>query len=83
MSMRYKLFFTPMCPNCPKVKEFMKTIDMKGEQIDAATPEGLEQARKFDISSVPSVVFLEDDIVKTIAHNVEEIKRVVENRTLV
>ena len=71
-----------MCPNCPKVKEFMKTIDMKGEFIDAATSEGLEQARKFDIAAVPTVVFLEDDNVKSVAHSIEEIKRVVQNKTL-
>ena len=33
--MIYKLFFTPMCPNCPKVKDFMKEVDMEGEEIDA------------------------------------------------
>jgi hypothetical protein len=72
-----------MCPNCPSVKEFMKTVDIQGEEIDAATPEGLEQAQKFDIASVPTVVFLEGDEVKSIAHNVEEIKRVTENKSLV
>ena len=81
--MRYKLFFTPMCPNCPSVKEFMKTVEMDGEEIDATTPEGLEQAKKFEVSSVPTVVFLEDNEVKSVAHNVDEIKRVTENKTLV
>lgn len=81
--LRYKLFFTPMCPNCPKVKEFMKTVDMKGEIIDASTKQGLEQASKFDIMAVPTVVFLEDDNVKSVAHSVEEIKRVTQNKTLV
>jgi ribonucleoside-triphosphate reductase len=81
--LRYKLFFTPMCPNCPKVKEFMQGVGMKGEFIDASTDEGLAQAEKFEISSVPTVVFLDDDNVKSVAHSVEEIKRVIQNKTLV
>ncbi len=81
--MRYKLFFTPMCPNCPKVKEFMETVDMKGESLDATTPEGLEQAQKFEVSSVPTVIFLEDEEVKSVAHSIEDVKRVTENKTLV
>ena len=81
--MKYKLFFTPMCPNCPSVKSFMETVKVEGEFIDASTPEGLEEAQKFDIASVPTVVFLEGDKVKSIAHSIEEIKRVTENRTLI
>lgn len=81
--LRYKLFFTPMCPNCPKVKDFMKTVKLEGEFIDAATEKGLEEAQKFDVASVPTVVFLEDSKVKSIAHSVEEIKRVIQNKTLV
>lgn len=81
--MRYKLFYTPMCPNCPKVKDFMKTVSMKGEVIDASSSEGLEQAKQFSIMSVPMVVFLENDSEKSRAETVEEIKRVVENKTLV
>jgi ribonucleoside-triphosphate reductase len=71
-----------MCPNCPKVKEFMKTVDMKGELVDASTDEGLMQAEKFNVASVPTVVFLDDDKVRSVACSVEEIKRVVQNKTL-
>ena len=81
--MKYKLFFTPMCPNCPSVKEFMKTVDMEGEEIDAALPEGLEEAKKFNVISVPTVIFLEDDKIKSVAHSIDEIKRVIENRSLI
>jgi hypothetical protein len=56
---------------------------MKGEFIDASTDEGLLQAEKFEVSSVPTVIFLEDDNVRSVAHSVEEIKRVVQNKTLV
>lgn len=72
-----------MCPNCPTVKEFMKNVDMEGEEIDAALPEGLEEAKKFDVISVPTVVFLENDEVKSVAQSIDEIKRVIENKSLV
>lgn len=81
--MRYKLFFTPMCPNCPKVKEFMKGVKMEGEFVDAATKEGLEEARKLEVSAVPTVVFFENDKERSRAYSVEEIKKIVENKTLV
>ena len=81
--MRYKLFFTPMCPNCPIVKEFMKNVDMEGEEIDASQPEGLEQSQKFNITSVPTVLFFEGEEFKSEAHSVDEIKRVIENKSLV
>jgi glutaredoxin len=59
--MKYKLFTTPMCPKCPAMKDFMAAQDkVSGEVVDAHTPEGLEEARKFDIHSVPMVVFVDD-----------------------
>ncbi len=83
VKMKYKLFFTPMCPKCHSVREFMGTTGLEGEEIDAATPDGLEEAKKFDVSTVPTVVFLENDEVKNIAHDVEEVKRVIDNKSLV
>jgi glutaredoxin-related protein len=82
-NMKYKLFFTPMCPKCPAIKEFMKGLDIEGEFVDATTPEGLEQARKYEIISVPTILFFDDknEIVSK-AHDLEEVKRVVENKSL-
>ena len=81
--MRYKLFTTPMCPNCPVVKEFMKTVDMEGELLDASTSEGLQQAQKYNIAAVPTVLFFEGDELKSTCHSIDEIKRVTENKHLV
>ena len=83
MIKKYKIFFTPMCPKCPAIKEFMKITDIEGEFVDATTPEGLEQARKYEVSSVPTVIFFneKDETVST-AHDLEEVKRVVENKSL-
>jgi ribonucleoside-triphosphate reductase len=80
--MNYKLFFTPMCPNCPKVKEFMKGVEMPGELVDATTDNGFEQAQKFEVNSVPTVIFLDSEKVISVAHSIEEVKRIIENKRL-
>ena len=60
--MQYKLFTTPMCPKCPAMKEHMAgQSKISGEIINCHTPEGLAEARKLVISSVPTVVFFDDD----------------------
>ncbi len=83
MIKKYKLFFTPMCPKCPAIKEFMKGMDIKGEFVDAASSEGLEQARKYEVVSVPTILFFDDkDEIVSKAHDLEEVKRVVENKSL-
>ena len=72
----YQLFTTPTCPNCPAVKEFMKTISLTGTTVDAATPEGREQAMVLEIYAVPTVVFF-DDTGKEIGreHSVQGVKK--------
>ena len=72
-----------MCPNCPIVKEFMKTVDLDGELLDASTPEGLQQAQKYDVAAVPTVLFFEGDELRSTCQSIDEIKRVIENKTLV
>ena len=81
--MKYKLFSTPACPNCHAIREYFKTVDIDGEDVNAASVEGLEQARKFEVSSVPTILFLEDGEVKSKATSLEEVKRVLENKSLV
>jgi len=79
----YKLFTTPMCPKCTALKEDMKSIQIEGEVVDATTPEGLEQARKYQVATVPTVLFFNEkgEVIST-AYNLEEVKRVVENKSL-
>ena len=84
MIKKYKLFTTPMCPKCSALKESMKeSVKIEGEVVDATTPEGLEQARKYQVATVPTVLFIDDkgEVVST-AHDLEEVKRVVENKSL-
>lgn len=81
---KLKVFFTPMCPKCPAIKEYVATQKIEQELVNAATPEGLEQAREYGINGVPTVLFFDEkgELVSE-AHNLEEVKRVLENKTLV
>lgn len=83
--MIYKFFFTPMCPNCAKVAEFLKTAELAGEAVDCSVDSGLEVAKKCRVSAVPAVLFFENNESKkpmATAHNVDEIKNIVSNRHL-
>lgn len=75
--MKFKLFTTQRCPKCPEVKEFMQGLDIEGEFIDASTPEGLEEAKKFNIMNVPLVIFFDGDKEVERAGSIEEIKKVL------
>jgi hypothetical protein len=60
--MKYKLFTTQFCHKCPQMKELLSSqTKVSGEIINASTPDGLEQARRFNVTGVPLVVFLDDD----------------------
>ena len=77
------LFFTPACPNCAKIKTFMEDKDLENEWIDATTAEGLMKAKEFKVMGVPVVIFLDENGKEvTRATDIEEIKRVIENKQL-
>ena len=76
--MKYLLFFTPMCIRCPSVKKFMKESEIEGEEIDASSGKGVDLAKKYNIKSVPTIVFLEGNEEKHRANSIDEIKKVVE-----
>ena len=77
--MKYLLFTTPMCPNCPSMKEFMGGVKMQGEFVDASTDDGLKKASDFGVSSVPTVLFLDEkDEVVSKAHTVNDARAAID-----
>ena len=81
---KYMLFYTPVCPKCPKVKDYMGAQEgFEKEWVDASKPEGLVKARDNNVSSVPTVIFFEDGKEYARATSLDEVKRVIENKTLV
>ena len=61
ITMALLLFTTPSCPNCPAAKDLLALKGMDYELIDASKPEGLAAARKYGVSSVPTIVKTDDD----------------------
>ncbi len=79
----YKFFMTPMCPNCGEIAEFLDTIELKGEKIDATTDEGLEESRKYRVMGVPLMIFFDKDKKEVNrATSIDEIKKLLENKSL-
>lgn len=80
----YKLFFTPACPHCHEVKKFMITVNLNGDFVDATTIDGEELTKKYNVMSVPTIIFLnEKNEEVSRASTIEEIKKVIENKTLI
>jgi len=83
MIKKYMLFFTPACPRCPKIKEYMEDKDLEKEWVDAATPGGLEKARELKVMGVPTVIFFDENNNEVSrATDIEAVKQVVENKSL-
>jgi len=83
MIKKYMIFFTPTCPKCPKIKEYMEDKGLEKVWADAATPDGLEKAKEFGVMNVPTVIFF-DENDKEVARvsDIEEVKNIVENKQL-
>lgn len=80
---KLKLFYTPMCPKCPTIKGYLEDKEIEKEFVDAASPEGLKQAKEYGVSRVPTVLFFDEkgDLINE-AYSLDEVKRVLENQTL-
>lgn len=75
---RYEFFMRKTCPNCPPVKEYIKTLDFDGSAIDVDTDSGLKQAALKGVFSAPTVIFYDSQYNEIgRGHSVEEIKAVI------
>jgi len=78
MIKRYKLFTTPTCPSCPAVKKHMLDVDLEGENVDASTPQGGMEAGKYGITSVPTVLFVDDkNAIVARAQSIQQVNQVL------
>jgi hypothetical protein len=79
MIKNYKLFTSPTCHACPKIKEYMQGIELEGEHISVGSPEGAQEAAKYGLTSVPAVIFFDEKAeLFTIARSIVEIKRALQ-----
>ncbi len=83
MIAEYKFFMTPMCPDCSEIKEFLTTVKLKGDIVDASTDEGLEESQKLGVMGVPTMIFLDKDgKEQNRATDIDEIKNILDNKSL-
>ncbi|MEA3430120.1 MAG: thioredoxin family protein [Nanoarchaeota archaeon] len=73
----FKLFTTQSCPKCPEIKDFVKSLDIEVKFVDAGTPEGLDEARKYNVTGVPTFIIFDDEKEVGRANSVENIKRFI------
>lgn len=71
----YELFTKETCPNCPPVKSFMSTVNMKGLSVNLDTEAGLSFAMGKGVFISPTVIFYDKDNkeIKRF-HDVEELE---------
>ena len=83
MISKYKFFMTPMCPDCGEIKDYLGTIELKGEIIDATTDQGLEIAEALGVMGVPTMVFVDKTGKETNrADNLDDIRKILDNKSL-
>jgi hypothetical protein len=74
---------TPMCPNCAEIHDFLSTVKLPGDEIDATETAGMELAQKFEVMSVPTMIFInEDGREHARASKISEIQRIIGNKSL-
>jgi len=82
MIKNYKLFFTPACPHCHELKQFMITVTLNGDFVDATTIDGEELVKRYNIISVPTIVLNEKNEEISRVSTIEEVNRIIKNKTL-
>jgi small redox-active disulfide protein 1 len=79
---KLELFFSPVCPHCPKAKVLVKKIASRYDNIDyievnTYTEEGIKRGMSIQVMAVPAIAidneiklvgwpFMESDLIKVI-----------------
>ncbi|MFH1375571.1 MAG: thioredoxin family protein [Patescibacteria group bacterium] len=60
--MKYLLFTTTTCPNCPALKEFVaENISFGGEVLDDSSPNFGERIREAGVQNAPTLIVFDDE----------------------
>ena len=94
--MKHLIFSMPACPKCVEIKKYFEDKKIEFEEHSLADSEGVVLFRGFysklkdkierneDGSlPIPTILFLKGEEVVNIAHDLEKVKQIVENKTLV
>ncbi len=60
MIARYLFFSQLSCTKCSGVREFLKTANIPGKEIDATEDTGFEEARKFKVMATPTIILFDE-----------------------
>ena len=55
----YLYFYRETCPNCPPVAAWLKKSGYEGRSINVDRESGMLEAKKYEITAAPTVVFLD------------------------
>lgn len=95
--MKCMLFSMPACPKCALIKQYFESKHIEVEEHSLADSEGVLKFRKLypqikdrvkrdenGSLPIPTILFFdESDNIVNIAHDLESIKKILENRQLV
>lgn len=59
-SLQYRFYFRKDCPNCPPMKQFVETLDVKGDYVDVDQEEGLQLAVSDNVYTAPTVILFNE-----------------------
>ncbi len=57
----YLYFYRNSCPNCPPVKNYLRSLPEEVLEINVDTAEGLRMAADFDVMATPTAIWLNAD----------------------
>ena len=90
----YKVFTLPTCIKCPSVKEFLRTTQLQGQEINLKEKEGLLELRNYYAQvkdkmpprdahgnlPLPIVLFFdEQNAIEKVANSLDDVQNVVGN----
>jgi len=55
----YKFFTITTCTKCPGIREFLRGTGLRGEEINATSEAGFEEAKKHNVLAAPTVIFFD------------------------
>ena len=73
----YTIFTTPTCIKCKMLKREMDSMNLgfEKQEVDASTPEGIKLLQSFNVMSVPTVIFFDENKKEVSrAHDVDEVE---------
>jgi len=60
--MTIELFFSPICPHCPRAREILLEVleevnhKIRLEEVNVFSTEGVEKAEKYGVMAVPTII---------------------------